>query len=82
MREITFNLEDSEFDKFMNYVKRSLKSAQNLQSKQIAIEDDFVIPQWQKDELDKSLKEIEDGTAQFEDWSVVRKRLFDKYNVK
>lgn len=82
MREITFNLEDSEFDKFMNYVKRSLKSAQNLQSKQIAIEDDFVIPQWQKDELDKSLKEIEDGTAQFEDWSIVRKRLFDKYNVK
>ena len=49
MREITFNLEDSEFDKFMNYVKRSLKSAQNLQYKQIAIEDDFVIPQWQKD---------------------------------
>ena len=37
MREITFYLEDSEFDKFMNYVKKSLKSVQNLQSKQLEL---------------------------------------------
>lgn len=35
IRQISFDLGESEFNKFMNYVKRSLKSAQNLQSKEI-----------------------------------------------
>lgn len=43
---------------------------------------DTDLPQWQKDELDKSLKEIEDGTIQSQEWSIIRDDLFKKYNIK
>lgn len=77
MRQISLTVNDNEFDKFMDSLK-SFKSAHILKSKQVM--DD--LSQWQKDELDKSLKEIEDGTVQAEDWNSVKTKLFNRHNIK
>ena len=39
------------------------------------------ISQWQKDEVTKSIVEIDNGTAITEDWEVTRKKLFKKHNI-
>lgn len=46
------------------------------------LENDSLLNEWQKSELDKSLAEIEKGTIKFENWEVVRDRLFEQNNVK
>lgn len=77
MRQISLTLNDNEFDKFMDSLK-SFKSANILKSKHV----DSDLPQWQKDELDKSITEIENGTVQSEEWSTLRDSLFTQYSVK
>lgn len=77
MRQVSLTLNDNEFDKFMDLLK-SVKSANILTSKHI----DSDIPQWQKDELDKSISEIENGTVQSEEWDSLREKLFAKHSVK
>ncbi len=44
-------------------------------------ENELLLTDLQKSELDKSLAEIEKGTIQAEDWKVVRKELFTQYNI-
>lgn len=77
MRQVSLTLNDNEFDKFMDLLK-SVKSANILTSKHI----DSDIPQWQKEELDKSISEIENGTVQSEKWDSLREKLFAKHSVK
>ena len=57
---------------------KSFKYANILTSKHI----DSDIPQWQKEELDKSISEIENGTVQSEEWDSLREKLFAKHSVK
>ena len=77
MRQISLTLNDNDLDEFLLSIK-SIRSAQIVQSKHVVND----LPQWQMDELDKSIQEIEDGTVQSEDWSSVKDRLFAKHSVK
>ncbi len=77
MRQVSLTLNDNEFDKFMDLLK-SVKSANILTTKHIESD----IPQWQKDELDQSISEIENGTVQSEEWDLLREKLFAKHSVK
>ena len=77
MRHISLTINDSDFEILMNSLN-SINSVNIIHSEVISND----LPQWQKDELDKSLIEIENGTIQHEDWNTVRDQLFTKYNLK
>ena len=47
-----------------------------------SFENDSLLNEWKKSELYKSLAQIEKGTIQFENWEMVRDRLFEQNNVK
>ena len=41
-------------------------------------EEDVPVPQWHKDLLDERERLIEQGTAQFRDWEIAKKRISER----
>jgi hypothetical protein len=73
MTQVTLNIEDDKLKTFMAFIKTlNYVSLDNKED---------IIPQWQKDEVAKSIAEIDNGTAVVEDWDVTRKRLFKKHDI-
>ena len=73
MTQVILNIEDDKLNAFITFIK-------TLNYVSVAKSDD--IPQWQKDEVNKSIKEIDNSTIIHEDWEVTRKRLFEKHDLK
>jgi hypothetical protein len=73
MKEITIKVPDKKLNFFMELVK------------QLGIEvtkEDVIIPEWQKEQLDKALEQHKSGTANYTDWNEAKKNIFAKYNAK
>lgn len=73
MKEITIKVPDKKFNFFMELVK------------QLGIEvtkEEIVLPEWQKEQLNKALDEHKNREVSYTDWEVVKKNLFVTYNVK
>jgi hypothetical protein len=73
MTQVILDIEDDKLNAFITFIK-------TLNYVSVAKSDD--IPQWQKDEVNKSIKEIDNSTIIYEDWEVTRKRLFEKNDLK
>jgi hypothetical protein len=73
MTQVILNVEDDKLKAFIEFIK-------TLNYVSLSKSDD--IPLWQIEEATKSITQIDNGTAKTEDWSVVKKRLFDKHNIK
>lgn len=73
MKEITVKVPENKLQFFMELLD---------QLDFEAIGRDFDIPEWQKEQLDKGIKEYKSGTATYTNWSEVKEGLFDMYKVK
>lgn len=73
MTQVVLNIEDDKLNAFIAFIK-------TLNYVSLAASDE--IPQWQQEEVAKSIKEIDNGTIVHEDWELTRKKLFKKHGIK
>lgn len=71
MREVTLKIPENKFKFFMELVNQLGFETS---------EENFTIPDWQKEQLDKALKEHQAGNANYSDWKEVKEDLHRKYN--
>ncbi len=78
IRHITFDLGESEFEKFMTYFKRSLKSAQNLKLSTIDsnhTDDDYGLTEEHQKIISERIERFEKGLSQTHSWSDIKANL-------
>lgn len=73
MREITFKVPDQKVNLFLELAKQlgiEVSSEQDL------------LPDWQKEQLDKVLSDHNNGALNYSDWQEVKKELISKFIEK
>lgn len=73
MKQVTLNIPDSNFPFFMELVQKlGIEIAQN---------NDFVVPEWQKEEVRKRYKNYKKDPSQALDFEQAMKEIEDKYDL-
>jgi hypothetical protein len=67
--KITLDIQDSRFDTFLSFI-------QTLDY--VSIKEENVIPQWQKDEVNKQLQLIDKGEMKTRSWDEAKNDIFKK----
>jgi hypothetical protein len=78
MRQISFDLSENEFKKFMTYFKRSLKSAQNLKLSTINsnnLNDDFGLTEEHQKIVAERIERLENGLSSTHSWTEIKANL-------
>ena len=78
IRQISFDLGENEFEKFMTYFKKSLKSAQNLKLSTINTnlnEDDFGLTEEHQKIISERIERLENGMSPIHSWSDIKTNL-------
>ena len=78
IRQISFDLGENEFEKFMTYFKRSLKSAQNLKLSTIDtnyLEDDLGLTEEHQKIISERIDRLENGLSPTHSWSDIKTNL-------
>lgn len=66
---ITLDVQDSQFDTFLNFIKTL---------DYVSINKEDAIPQWQQDEVNKRLKLGEKGEMKIRSWDEAKKDIFKR----
>ena len=78
IRQISFDLSENEFEKFMTYFKRSLKSAQNLKLSTINtdyLNDDFGLTEEHQRIIAERIERIENRLSPTHSWNDIKANL-------
>jgi hypothetical protein len=78
IRHISFDLSEKEFEKFMTYFKRSLKSVQNLKLSTINtnyLKDDFSLTEDHQKIISERIERLENGLSPTHSWSDIKANL-------
>lgn len=74
MKEITLRISDKKLSFFLELV--------NQLGLEVVEQEEYVIPQWQQEQVLKAKQEIKEGTAELNEWASLKDDLFEKYDLK
>jgi len=67
MKRITLNIDESKAEAFLSFIKTL---------DYVSISDEIVIPEEQQREVERRLKDLEDGKMETRSWNEARKDIF------